>query len=219
MNAPEPEQQIACGAPRILLLSVAVNGYALVFKDNLSSHARYAHRNGYTHCVVDRAGKIASSHAPWLKVVLTLEALRRGYDLVIAIDADCLIRDNAPEIACVLRSGKCLYMARGFSGRLNSGFFVAVNSAGCLQLLEEVVGNCEREVDDRDWGENAHFDYFAAQYSGLQELDARWNNNFRPGLNDYVRHFCGGSCVERQLRLPLWRLLVLKVLRKRLRRR
>ncbi|MEM7099133.1 MAG: hypothetical protein AAF541_12805 [Pseudomonadota bacterium] len=202
----------------VLVLTVALGGYRLVFDKLIASHSRYAQRHGYQHALIDKAGKIHPHAAPWLKLSLAKEALLRNYDVVLVVDADCLIRQDTPAIATVWKQDKYVYGVKGFSGRLNSGFLVFKRCPEVLELLELTLDSCERPVDGQDWGENGHLIYFSHSYSELAYLPRCWNNNCDPSARDYVRHFCGGTAMARNVPISIWRRWLLLLLRRRIQR-
>lgn len=201
---------------RVLVLTIAVGGYQIAFKKLIDSHAGYAKRMGYRHCLVQRIGKLHPRAAPWLKISVVAAALRRGYRQVLVVDADCLIRSNTPGLEHVVKPGKTIYGAEGFSGQLNSGFVLFCDEPQVERLLATMLANCEGKVAGGDWGENGHLNFYLRNFEGLALLPRCWNNNCNPDEFDYIRHFCGGTAMAQSLRISWWRRGLLAVLRYRL---
>jgi len=148
-----------------LVFSIAINGYHWKYKKNIDSHRAYAKRQGYRYVVVDRPViSLLEMECAWLKVALMIEALRAGYQWVLFVDADAEIKADAPAVESLDEVGKCLYMARGYSRRINSGVLIAKQSEEASLFFRKVLENCNLSLpktDDVGWGENGHIIYFA----------------------------------------------------------
>lgn len=176
----------------ILVFCVALNGYKQIYQQCIDSHKRYAKQHGYQYLLVDHPnGSITAS--VWLKIPLLIQALDNGYDWVAFIDADCYVNPNTPAIQSLEKKDKSLYMARGFSGNINSGVIFAKQCIRVRNLLQKIYDNCNHQFPETDWGENGHVIHYAQGWTGLSILDQRWNNNTDPDLDDYIRHFSAGG--------------------------
>lgn len=123
----------------------------------------------------------------------TDKSAQKNYDWVAYIDADCQIRSETPALELLAVANKSLYMAKGFSGRINSGVMIVKNCEEVKELLKTIYSHCNENVPCADWGENGHVIYFASQWEGLKIIDQKWNNNADPELKDYIRHFSAGG--------------------------
>jgi hypothetical protein len=184
----------ASAPPRVLVFSIAINGYAGLFRDNIASQRAYAKRHAYRYCVVDKVPHVSATAAAWLKISLINEALKCGYDLVMFIDADCEVSALTPDLQGLTSdTAKAVFVSRGFSGQYNSGVLVVKNTPEAKMLFRTMELNCERDVPGRDWGENGHFIFYSQFSRTIEELDPCWNNNRDPQMKDYIRHYCGGT--------------------------
>lgn len=181
---------------KTLILSIALNGYQWMYKKELTSHKKYATKHGYNYQAVTRPYVTELGvECCWLKLTLMQDALLSGYDNVLFLDADTLVSANCPALSTIFEEGKYIYMAKGYSGRFNSGVILAKNNRKTLNWLRQVIasqGQPVRIENDVGWGENGHVIEFSKDVPFISELDKKWNNTFDYALNDYIRHSnCG----------------------------
>lgn len=194
-----------------LVFSIALNGYQWRYRKHLKSHQAYAQRFNYHYQAVTRP--IFSSlgiECCWLKLTLMYSALLSGYKYVIFLDADAYIQPNCPPISTVLDIGKCLYMAKGYSNRFNSGVMIVRNCEIIRQWIKEVVHSRATSVDDENdvgWGENSHIIQLSKGCNFIKVLPIQWNNTCDPDLNDFIRHQNSGP-----LRTSYWDNLLHKII-------
>jgi hypothetical protein len=98
--------------------------------------------------------------------------------------------------------GKTLYMATGYTGRVNAGVIIAKKSASTQAFLTAVLDHAADEVppDDRALYENGHVIHYSKDQPFLQILDAKWNNNRDPFLVDHIRHYSAGGPMRKLYR-------------------
>lgn len=181
-----------------LIFTIAQNGYGLAYADCISSQRAYAKKLGAAFVCVARPRRVPEvALSAWLKIPLLTEALRGGYDEVAYIDGDCRVAPDAPDFTSCFggdRSGDIL-MARGKSGRINSGVIFAKNSRASLRFLDSVLESVTAVVPDEDRKdlkfENGNVIFIARTEGGVQELPTVWNNTYQAELNDYIRHYTG----------------------------
>jgi hypothetical protein len=181
---------------KTLVLSIALNGYQWMYRNEIETHKQYSIKHGYTHQAVTRPLVSALGvECCWLKLTLMRTALLSGYDTVLFIDADAIVNSNCPELATVLQSEKYIYMAKGYSNRFNSGVLIARNNEQTITWLTRVIDarfNKVEKENDVGWGENGHVIELSKGVSFIAELEQKWNNTFNYQLNDYIRHHnCG----------------------------
>lgn len=196
---------------KVLVFSIALNGYQWLYKDCIASHKRYAVRHGYTYQVVTRPYATSIGvECCWLKLTLMIEALGNGYDAVLFVDADAYIQAHTPKLNSVLLPDKHVYLAKSYSGRYNSGVILIKNHKKVGQLLNAIVTARHQPIlaeNDVGWGENGHIIEHTKGCEFVGTLNRSWNNTYDPDLNDYIRHFSFGP-----LRTNLWLNLSHKVL-------
>lgn len=177
----------------VMVFSVAVNYYDLIFSGNIESQKAYAERYGYDYFCFKGEHLLDIKVAAWLKIALIREYLEMNYELVMFVDADCYVRDNTPNITQLIKREKFIYLAKGFSGRVNTGMMIIKNSIESNAFIQTLLVNCEKHVKEQDWGENGHVIHFCRDLAGLEIVDRRWNNNTSWEMKDYIRHYCGGT--------------------------
>lgn len=188
---------------KVLVFSVALNGYQWRYRALLKSHQAYAERWGFRHIAVTQpsCSKLGMEVA-WLKVALINTALRAGYDWVLFLDADTQVQPHAPNMLNAQQAGKDIYAARGFSGRFNSGVLMVRNSmhsAAFFHRLQTIACLPLPEEDRVGWGENGYFIHLAKQSEHrehIAELELAWNNNQLAYQADYIRHYSRGPLHE-----------------------
>ncbi len=179
-----------------LMFTIALNGYHWQYRKNIQSQRAYAERHGYHYVVVDRPLLTSLGiECAWLKVALILEALKANFDWVIFVDADAQMQPSAPAVETLAAPQKYVFIARGYSGRINSGVLIAQQSHSAFSYFYQVLENMEKEIPECDsvgWGENGHIIHYAHHKAFIQVISSRWNNNSDPHMQDYIRHFSAG---------------------------
>ena len=178
-----------------LVFSMGFNGYQWIYRDLIASQRRYCDRHGYDYVMVQKPGFTPLlKECAWLKLPLAADALRAGRPWVLFLDADVRISDSAPAIESTFVSGNTFYLAKGRSGRINSGVIVATNTIDSIKMLDDIVAAAQRPIpaeDDVGWGENGHVIHYLKDSQLFHELNTRWNNTTNPGSSDYFRHYTG----------------------------
>ncbi len=181
---------------RPLVISMGFNGYQWIWKRAATSHRAYCDRQNYDYIFVKRPHFTALlMECAWLKLPLLIGALSAGREWVLFIDCDTVISDDCPPLESVAETNKSLFMANGFSGRINSGVILVRNSPPVVALLNRIVANALSPLPPEDevgWGENGHVIHYAKSFSGLRLLGSAWNNNQDHKLRDYIRHYSAG---------------------------
>jgi hypothetical protein len=190
----------------ILIFTVGQNGYGVGYSQCLRSHAAYAARIGAKYVPVLRPFRVKEpALSAWLKIPLLLHSLRGGYEWVAFVDADCRIRDDAPDFREVQRAGKSVYMANGRSGRVNSGVIFATGAAAAdffAQVMQSLTTGIPAEDRQNLRYENGNVIYCTRHSDQVEVIHHRWNNTYEPGLQDHFRHYTGPLKSEYQ-RSPL----------------
>jgi len=181
---------------KVLIFTLASCGYHWEYRKNLESQRDYACKHGYTYSVVDQPRlSVEGQEIVWLKVYLLREALSANYDWVVFIDADAEVTERCPPIESVALPECCIYMAKGYSQRFNSGVMIFRNSENSRVFIQKLLDNRERPLPaehDVGWGENGHVIHYAVANPAVAVIDKRWNNNSDCDLNDYIRHYSAG---------------------------
>ncbi len=190
---------------KVLVFSVALEGFSHIFADCIRSQREYCHRCDFKYAVVNRAPqRLCRDEAGWLKVPLIRAALAANYEWVAFLDADCEIRPQTPCFPDYLKSlpeSKSVFMAPGFSGRINSGVIFARNNPPARTFFDTLMANADCEVpapEDRvGWGENGHFIFYGKNNPAVYLLEHDlWNNNSHLDGQSYIQHYVRGPMRE-----------------------
>ena len=189
-----------------LVFTIALGGYALTFEECIKSQKEYCARMGFKFVLVEKVPqKIFPAEAAWLKIILLEYALRCDYDWLAFIDADCEIRNHAPSFVEEIKKfdeNKSIFMAHGFSGRINSGVIFLRNNKDSRNYLQKVIKNMENKIPEADQAlyENGHMIHYARGNPSVQIVDySLWNNNRYHDEKAYIQHFSGGILRNRYL--------------------
>ena len=192
----QQSQQSSETTDSVLVFTLAFNGYDRLYGSCIKLQQAYAARYGYQYALLNQPRWTPlTREAAWAKIWLIRKALLDGWDWVFFIDCDAAPQPDAPPVQSLEEPGKDLFLAPGFSGRVNSGVMILKNSAGTLRFIEDIIENCEKPVPKEDalsWGENGHVIHYSKKHPGLKLLHHRWNNNRDPELDDYIRHYSNG---------------------------
>ncbi|MCM8569190.1 hypothetical protein NE848_07360 [Gramella jeungdoensis] len=191
---------------RVLVFSIALGGYASLFRDCIESQKKYCSRFDFGYINLKKSPYVlAPAEAAWLKVFLLREALSCDYDYIAFVDADCEIRKHAPSFVEVLRKkpSKHIFMCHGFSGRINSGVIFLKNTPQAHTYLETVLDNRHKKVPEEDKAlyENGHMIHYGKNNADVEILDfKKWNNNHYLDPTSYIQHYSGGILREKYLK-------------------
>lgn len=180
----------------VLVFSIAMNGYQWLYGSLRKTHERYAKQHNYHYVSVTQPhSSFLGMEIAWLKVSLILQGLEAGYDWVVFLDADTEVSLETPAVETLNKSGKFMYVAKGYSGRLNSGVLILKNHQCVANYFKKALFFSQRPVDDDSyvgWGENGHLIQFAKNAFFIEYIHQRWNNNFVVDLQDFIRHYSMG---------------------------
>jgi hypothetical protein len=187
MNAPNRDA---------LMFSMGFNGYQRIYARNVATQRAYCERHGMAYEFLSRPFFTPLlMECCWLKVPLIIAALDRGWPWVAYIDCDVEVREVCPDLRTLEQPGKALYMASGYSGRLNSGVIIVKNTPEVRELFQRILDGAQKRLppeDDVGWGENGHIIHFAKNSPLLATIPRQWNNNHDPALADFMRHYSAG---------------------------
>lgn len=198
----------------VLVFTIALNGYQWLYAKHIQSQRNYARKWGYHYLAIERPTfSRLGVECCWLKLCVMKAALEKGYHKVLFVDADAQIQPDAPAIDNIIDDDKQIGMAKGYSGRFNSGVILAKRHPTTFAWLEQVLatrGAPVAESDSVGWGENGHIIQVSKTFTCIQELSTRWNNTFDRELNDYIRHFNHGP-MRRSVAITLTHKLLSRV--------
>lgn len=210
---------------KVLVFSIALGGYSQLFKNCISSQRNYCKKFNLDYVLVNKSPrKLLPTEAAWLKLFLLRTALNTNkYSWIAFIDADCEIRDFSPLFLTDFKKyddSKSVFLAHGFSGRINSGVILLKNSQEALKYLNNVINNGDIPVpiEDQALYENGHMIHYGKTNQTVQILESlKWNNNQTITETSYIQHYSGGILRELYLKEHPFRNLVYKI-QKRLKR-
>lgn len=176
----------------ILVFSIALNGYQLLYRKFLDSHKNYAARHGYHYQAITRPYFTSMGvECCWLKLTLMQHALCQGYQAVMFIDADAFVHERAPNLENMLSNNAHIFMAKGYTDRFNSGVMVVKRGKCAEKWISDILADKNKPIEPHDsvgWGENGHIIKHAHNKSFIMEIDKRWNNTDQPAMDDYITH-------------------------------
>ncbi|BDX08247.1 hypothetical protein [Planctobacterium marinum] len=188
--------QHATEQKNMMVFSIALNGYQWLYRHCINSHREYADRINAEYVCVSRPRFTSMGiECCWLKLLLLREALNKGYQWVLFIDADAYVQQEAPDIRLHADEAKSIYMANGKTGRFNSGVILLRNGKPAKQFIDEVIaskGQPLAKAHQVGWGENGYIIQAAAANPHVARLPLQWNNTWQPDLADHIRHFNHG---------------------------
>lgn len=183
---------------RILVFTIAVNGYDSLFRSCIETHREYCSAHHFDYFSLTQTPEpVTPAESAWLKIVIALEAISAGYRWVGFLDADCDVRSHAPHFAEMFADQfpeKQVFVAPGFSGRINSGVFFVRVAPESSRLFEEILRAADTVVPAEDSApyENGHVIHYCKnnEITGLLAHDG-WNNNSNLNPNSYIQHYTG----------------------------
>lgn len=185
---------------KVLVFSIALGGYAELFGNCIKSQKSYCKRYDFQYISVKNSPiKLPPSEAAWLKLFLLRSALLKNFEWVSFLDADCFVRSHAPSFVEKFKNfdkPKSIFMAQGFSGRINSGVIFIRNTPEALAYLDEVIENKDNPVPKEDQApfENGHMIKYGKNNPSVKIIDNRlWNNNIELDHGSYIQHYSGGK--------------------------
>lgn len=202
--------------PSLVVLNVHTPRYRRLFRHALSSQRAYAEKFGYSYRSEALRREDAAT-AKWRKLEL-VEQLLETHGSVLLLDADCFVLRSAPDVRSELVPGKDIYMARGRSGRYNSGVMLVRATDPGMEFVQRIVrGRFTMEIEAENRvsaaGENGHVIQLSKSPDFaplIAELDVRWNENKDEGKQAYILHLVtgplrgeGAALRARLARLPL----------------
>ncbi|VUD46959.1 hypothetical protein TDB9533_00929 [Thalassocella blandensis] len=180
----------------IIVFSLGACGYHWEYAKNIASHRRYCEKHGYQYILIDTPKFTwLGMEIVWLKILYLQHFLAFDVDWVMCIDADAEIKECCPPLTEIQAPEKSIYMAKGYSGRYNSGVLIVRNTIESQQFFSTILSNrhCTLPTDDDvGWGENGHIIHFAKGKTFVQAICRKWNNNHDPEMKDYIRHYSAG---------------------------
>ncbi|BFT31327.1 hypothetical protein D210916BOD24_25030 [Alteromonas sp. D210916BOD_24] len=193
----------------MLIFSIALNGYDVLYKRYLESHKNYAKRLNCPYISVVRPRFTSLGvECCWLKLYLIQKAIESGYRSVLFLDADALVQENAPDIRNEFIDGKSIYLVKGYSGEFNSGVILVHSDESALQFFNNVIENrFINTLTSVGWGENDGVINEVTKSNCVYELGQKWNNTGNHELQDFIRHVNHGP-----LRTDFFRNLFHKIL-------
>lgn len=179
-------------ANKTLIFSIALNGYQWIYNKELNSHKRYADKFDYDYQAVTRPYfSSLGVECCWLKLTLMRTALLSGYQRVMFIDADAMVKDECPGVETLFIPNKYIYMAKGHSDRFNSGVLIARQNKQVIAWLTHVIDSRMLNVENKNsvgWGENGHIIESSQNCSFICEIDQKWNNTYDLNMQDFIHH-------------------------------
>lgn len=203
---------------KMLVFSLALNGYERLYASYLNSHRTYAERLDADYVAVTHPRlTLLGVECCWLKIYLIEKALDAGYETVLFIDADAYVQNTAPDIRTHFHNNKTFYLVKGYSGEFNSGVILVRKHSTSRALIKQIIDYRFVAKEQKvGWGENDSVIAATKGVGCVYELTTHWNNTFDTILNDYIRHLNHGPlrksskkklfhrCLSRATKLLWW---------------
>lgn len=180
-----------------IIFNFSTNDYKNIFGKCVASQEEYCRRHDIEyHSFTLPPNTNIGREIAWLKVPLLLGALEEGFEYVAFVDSDVEISPDAPDFRSLLRSEeqRCIAMANGHSGRLNSGVVFIRNCQEARNILMRIfksVGDYLPPCDKVGWGENGYFITALKNNHALKLIPATWNNTYDKELRSFFTHYTG----------------------------
>jgi hypothetical protein len=204
-----------------LVFSIALNGYSILFKDCLESQKKYCQKFDFQYSIVEKTSyPLTNTDTAWLKLYLLREALKLGFKWIAFIDADCQIREKCPDFRKFMIGTNpmaSMFMAHGFSGRINSGVIFFRNKPEARNFLNQVIKHRYDNIPEENQAlyENGHIIHFGKNNPDIQIIDnTLWNNNYEINNTSFIQHYSGGILRHRYLKKNKIRAFVYNVHKK-----
>lgn len=184
--------------PSLVVLNVHTPRYKRLFRNALSTQRAYAERYGYAYHS-EALRQEDAARAKWRKLEM-VEQLLKAHGCVLLLDADCFVMDSAPDVREELIPGKDIYMAKGRSGRFNSGVMLVRSTDLATEFVHRIVaGRYTMEIDPENRvsaaGENGHVIQLSMSPEfapTIAELSSIWNENRTDAGEGYILHLVTG---------------------------
>ena len=184
---------------KTLVFSIALNGYSHLFKECIESQKKYCQKFDFHYSLIKKTPyPLTNTDSAWLKLYLMSEAAKMDFEWILFIDADCEIREHCPDFRKFMaqsNSKASIFMAHGFSGRINSGVIFLKNTLPAVSFLNKIIKHRYDEVpaDDKALYENGHVIHFGKNNPDVEIISNRlWNNNIEFDEKSYIQHYSGG---------------------------
>lgn len=179
--------------PRVMVFTLGQGGYDKAFARAVETQRAYSVRHGYEFACISEPGDPSLGRENiWLKALAFYGALLEN-DYVLYADTDVAISGNCPPLSEAVSDVDPIGLVAGHSGRVNAGVIIAKRTPFSLAFFAEWVKSLGVPLaarHDVGWGENGHLIRLTVEHR-LRLIETRWNNTFRPELEDYLRHYTG----------------------------
>jgi hypothetical protein len=189
--------------PRKALCSIGHGRYEELLRRTAPTLMSYAARHRYD-LVLRFAALAGTRPVAWAKIPL-IRQLLDDYDIVLWIDADAIIVDNAHDIAGEARAGDWMCLCRHTTSEglvPNTGVWMFVASTQAKAFLERL--DAHRGFDHHHWWENAAvIDLLGYEFDpvrpgagesvpGVRYLDNSWNSVMVDAASQpRIKHYAG----------------------------
>ncbi len=184
---------------RVLIFTVATNNYYKVYRRCIESQRKFANKHNYNYLVIKKLPIEAyPDESAWLKIYIIKKAIEGCYDKVLFIDSDCEIRPHTPSLENFGSPVDDFFIAKGISGRVNSGVMLIVSTTESKKLINSIIKAADNndiiQEDEIVGWENGHVIHFTKKYQNLKLLDwVEWNNSICLNNNSFIQHYSGAK--------------------------
>ncbi len=191
------------GSGKILLFSIATNGYDRHFAALLDKQRDFACAIGADYWVARQAPPrgISAHDSSWLKIPLLVWGLRRGYEWVLYLDADCEVLACPSPATAFADEPAAVFVCNDFSARINAAVIFVRNSLATRKTLRRLwwssfVPARMLPAEDRNLYENGHLIHYLKNDSSVRIMEGRWNCSIYKEVADFFIFHHGGTPVR-----------------------
>ncbi len=191
-----------------LLFSIATNGYDRHFAGLLGGQRAFAERCGAEFWVARESPPwgISAHDSAWLKIAILAEALARGFEWVLYLDADCEVRACPSPVDTLAADPAAVFVCHDFSHRINAAVIFVRNGPEARRLFRRLRWSAFRPTAtlppaDRNLYENGHVIHYLKGEPAVRILDNRWNCSIYGEVADPFIFHHGGTPI-REARKP-----------------
>ena len=192
-----------------VLIQHAVGRHEELLRSTMELHAQYARQHDIVYQAILGPLNILCRPPTWWKWILIHRAIQDGFQIVVWLDADCIIVDPREDISCSLHPrnppvGMVWHQSRYYErqGLHNSGVVVA---RACVETVDYIwdlwaTGKGPyRSINGRQptWNDNFAVVLIDEEFPGkVQTIDNKWNHGWASPSPAPVVHGFHGAGVE-----------------------
>lgn len=179
-----------------------VGDYQPLLALNLNRNQEYCNKHGFDYDVL--MGTLDPKYSNvlqggWVKIEMIIRALKRGYQFIVWLDPDTLIKDFDTDLrdGCPKGIGACWHRIPQLN-HWNVGALYLQNNNSTLKFMEDWLNTFPGE---RQWMEQGEFNKLAMKSNIVETISDRWNAtlNYSMVPDAVVLGFHGNGTAQQRL--------------------